>query len=86
MPKKRNPLQNKHAALCSWANTIDRKARTEPGRQAMRDKFLRLADGDVKRAEAMRRAFYMDMALKSIKARQAKKAERQSRKAAGDAA
>jgi hypothetical protein len=86
VPKKRNPLQNKHAALCSWANTKNRTARTEPGRQAMRDKFLREADGDVKRAEAARKAFYLNMAIKSAKIRQAKKKERETREAAGDAA
>jgi hypothetical protein len=62
-------LQAKIAAHTSWANTTDRTARTANARRALEDKFLAEADGDPKRAESLRRAYYSRLALKSAQAR-----------------
>jgi hypothetical protein len=62
-------LQAKIAAHTSWANTVDRTARTANARRALEDKFLAEADGDPKRAESLRRAYYSRLALKSAQAR-----------------
>ena len=67
-------LQARIAAHESWARTPDRSARTAKARQALEDKFLAEAGGDVKRAESARRAYYLRMAQKSAKARKARKA------------
>ena len=53
----------------SWANTIDRTARTAAARAALEQKFLDQAGGDPIRAESLRKAFYVDLALKSARAR-----------------
>lgn len=53
----------------SWANTPDWSARTAPGRAAFEQTFLDQADGDPKRAEALRKAHFADLALKSAQAR-----------------
>jgi hypothetical protein len=66
------------AADVSWANTIDRPARTANARRAADNRFLALADGDPKRAESLRKAHYKGMALKSIAVRKAKKAAREA--------
>jgi hypothetical protein len=71
------------AAHESWGKTDDRSARTAKARQAADERFLALADGDLKRAESLRKAHYKRMVLKSIAARKAKAAARQ---AAGDGA
>ena len=73
-------LRGRIGAHTSWANTADRTARTEPGRQAMRDKFARQVDPDSVltpterefRADHARRAHYSRMAMKSAKVRSAK--------------
>lgn len=65
----------------SWANTPNRTEPTEPGRQALLAKFEREVDPDgklppeerAKRAENARKAFYLELALKSAKARRLKK-------------
>ena len=62
-------LRGKIAVETSWANTADRSARTAKARRALDDKFLAEADGDPKRAEHFRRAFYHRLALKSAAAR-----------------
>jgi hypothetical protein len=62
-------LQAKIAAHTSWAKTPDRTVRTAPARRAFDDKFLSEADGDPKRAESLRRAYYARLALKSARAR-----------------
>ncbi|WP_082962351.1 hypothetical protein [Mycobacterium sp. E342] len=66
------------AADQSWGNTVDRAARTANGRRAADARFLKLADGDPKRAESLRRAHYKRMALKSIASRKARKAAREA--------
>lgn len=58
----------------SWANTIDRTARTAPARAAMDAKFLAEADGDPVRAEHLRKAHYSRLALRSAQARRSRKA------------
>ena len=61
-------------AHTSWANTIDRTARTAPARAALEQKFLDLAEGDPVRANHLRKAHFQRLALKSAQARAAKKA------------
>lgn len=60
------------AAHTSWANTINRSARTAPARAALDRKFLAEAGGDPVRAEHLRIAYYKRLALKSAKARRAR--------------
>jgi hypothetical protein len=70
-------LLGRIGALTSWANTVDRTARTEPGRRAMLERFEREVDPDgtlppaerAKRAEFARRAYFQRLALKSAQAR-----------------
>lgn len=62
-------LRAQIAAHESWAQTPDRAARTDKARKALYAKFLAEADGDPKRAESLRKAYYARLALKSAKAR-----------------
>jgi hypothetical protein len=62
-------LRARLAAHTSWANTTDRSSRTANARKAFEDKFLAEADGDPKRAESLRRAYYARLALRSAQAR-----------------
>ncbi|ORV90761.1 hypothetical protein AWC11_12020 [Mycobacterium interjectum] len=70
------------AANTSWANTKNRAARTAQARAALLDKFEKQVDPDgvmppgerAKRAENARRAHYQQMAYKSAKVRQHRKA------------
>ena len=62
-------LRAKIAVHTSWANTPDRSTRTANARKALQDKFLAEADGDPKRAESLRRAYYARLALRSAQAR-----------------
>lgn len=57
------------AAHTSWANTVDRSARTAKARAALEKKFLDEADGDAARAEHLRKAYYSRLALKSAVSR-----------------
>lgn len=61
-------------AHTSWANTVDRSARTVPARAAMDRKFLEQADGDPVRAAHLRKAYFARLALKSAQSRRAAKA------------
>jgi len=82
------------AAHQSWANTIDRTARTANARAARERNFLLAADGDPIRAGHLRSAHYARLALKSAVARrkikalsaEAEAAETELDSAAGDAA
>jgi hypothetical protein len=78
MPEKLTPservLRAQIAAHTSWANTIDRSARTAKARQALEDKWLLEANGDPRRAENARKAFYKSIAFKSAQARKHRKA------------
>lgn len=56
-------------AHASWANTLDRSARTAPARAALEQKFLDEADGDPVRAAHLRKAYFAKLALKSAQAR-----------------
>jgi len=62
-------LHAKIAAHESWANTLDRTARTAPARAALDAKFLAQADGDPIRAEHLRKAHFARLTLKSIASR-----------------
>jgi hypothetical protein len=70
-------LQAKIAAHTSWANTPDRTARTANARKAAEEKFLTQADGDPKRAESLRKAYFATLALKSARARRRRSGDRQ---------
>ena len=81
MPPAADPevrrLSAKLAAEQSWADTVDRAARTAPARAALDQKFLDQADdGDPVRAAHLRRAHYLRLALKSKQARAKKAGER----------
>jgi hypothetical protein len=56
-------------AHVSWANTVDRSARTAPARAALEAKFLSEADGDPVRAEHLRKAHFSRLAFNSAQAR-----------------
>jgi hypothetical protein len=64
-------------ANISWSRTVDRTARTEPGRRAMLERFDREVDPDgtlppaerAKRSEYARKAYFQRLALKSAQAR-----------------
>lgn len=60
-------------AQTSWANTIDRAARTAPARAALERKFLEQVDGDPVRAAHLRKAYFARLSLKSAQARRARK-------------
>jgi hypothetical protein len=63
------PLAHQIAAHKSWAKTENRNARTRNGRDAFEKKFLTENGGDPQRAESARKAFYLELAQKSAKAR-----------------
>ena len=69
MPDEFSQLRASIAALESWGHTSDRTKRTAPARAALDAKFLDQADGDPKRAECLRKAYYKRLALKSVQAR-----------------
>ncbi len=60
-------------AESSWAHTEDRTARTAPARAAFEGKFLEQAGGDPVRAAHLRKAYYVRLAMKSVKARAVKR-------------
>jgi hypothetical protein len=62
-------LRARIASETSWAQTLDRTARTAPARAALLAKFLEQADGDPVRAEHLRKAHFARLALKSAQAR-----------------
>jgi hypothetical protein len=74
-------LRGKLASHTSWANTEDRTRRTAPARAALDAKFLVEANGDPKRAESLRKAYYTRLAFESAKARRERS---QARKTGGD--
>lgn len=57
------------AAHESWAHTVDRAARTAPARAALDRKFLDAAAGDPVRAEHLRKAYFLRLALASARSR-----------------
>lgn len=82
LPPSERTLRARVAAHTSWANTPDPTSRTAPGRMAFLDRFDREVDPDgtmspeerARRAASARRAYFASLALKSAKARRAKKA------------
>jgi hypothetical protein len=62
-------LVGRIGAETSWANTEDRTARTKPARDALNKRFLDEAGGDPIRAEHLRKAHFLKLALKSAQAR-----------------
>lgn len=60
-------------AHISWANTVDRTARTAPARAALDQKFRDQADGDPVRAAHLRKAYFIDLSMRSAKARKARR-------------
>lgn len=62
-------LRSRIAAHESWANTLDRTARTAKARAALDQKFLDQAGGDPIRAEHLRLAHFARLALRSAQAR-----------------
>jgi hypothetical protein len=66
------------AAHESWANTVDRSARTAKARAARDARFLEQADGDPVRAEHLRKAHFKRLALKSAQARRKARAARKA--------
>jgi len=76
-PDAERSLAGQIAAETSWANTVDRSARTAPGRAAADARFLEQAGGDPVRAAHLRKAHYRRLALKSAQSRRrAKEATR----------
>lgn len=73
------------AAHTSWANTADRAGRTAKARAALEQRFLDEAGGDPVRAESIRKAYYLRLALKSATARR-KAREADTAAAAADSA
>ena len=67
-------LNGRIGAETSWANTLDRTARTAPARAALEAKFLEAAGGDPVRAAHLRRAYFLKLAAKSVATRRARKA------------
>jgi hypothetical protein len=62
-------LAGRIASETSWANTKNRSAHTAPARAALDKKFTDAADGDPVRAEHLRKAHYLTLALKAARAR-----------------
>jgi hypothetical protein len=77
-------MRARQAAYISWANTENRGARTQPGRDAMWEKFYDQVDPERKltsaerhkRAVSARKAFFAGLALRSAKARRLAKEAR----------
>jgi len=67
-PSERKSIATEGAHI-SWANTLDRTARTQHGRDAFTQTFLDAADGDPIRAEHLRKAHFTRMSRLSAKAR-----------------
>lgn len=61
--REEHRLASQAGAFESWARTTDRPARTAAARAKFAERFLREAEGDPVRAEALRRAFYARMTL-----------------------
>jgi hypothetical protein len=80
-PRVLTPAERRLRAIArnhrSWANTSDRSARTLKARMALEEKFFCEADPNneltpaerAKRAANLRKAFYAELALRSVQAR-----------------
>lgn len=69
MSSEERTMRGRIAAHESWAQTEDRTARTNPAREALRQKFLDQAGGDPVRAEHLWKAHFARLALKSAQSR-----------------
>lgn len=69
-------LAGRIAAHASWAQTVDRSARTAPARAALDAKFLAQADGDPVRAASYRKAHFARLALRSVQSRRRVRSEK----------
>jgi hypothetical protein len=69
IPASERKLMGRAGAYQSWANTTDRSARTAPARARFDATFLEQAEGDPARADALRKAHFARLALKSAQAR-----------------
>lgn len=73
-------INNRAHILETWAQTVDRTARTQPARDALERKFEREVDPDglmdpltkAKAVAAHRRAYFLRLAAKSAEARRRK--------------
>ncbi|UCZ90451.1 hypothetical protein [Gordonia sp. WA4-43] len=80
-PQSERSLIAQLAAHESWAKTPDRTARTANARRALEEKFEREVDPErllspterAKRVENARKAYYARLALKSARARRARR-------------
>ena len=87
MANRDRQLAGRAGALRSWANTDDKTARTQPGRDAFLSKFEREVDPDGKlpekerteRALLARRAYMTQLALRSAKVRREKAQKRKGK-------
>lgn len=75
----------RYAAELSWANTVNRSARTAPARNALWQKFLDQVDGDPVRAKHLWKAHFAHLALKSAQARRRVRENAEQASAAGAA-
>jgi hypothetical protein len=69
LPDSEKSLIGTIAVQESWAQTVDRSARTRPARDALDAKFLAQADGDPVRAAHLRKAYFARLALLSARSR-----------------
>ncbi len=76
VPPAELSLAGRIAAHASWAQTVDRAARTAPARAALEAKFLAQADGDPVRAEHYRKAHFAQLALLSLQSRRRARSEK----------
>lgn len=82
LTRSERTLRARLAAHESWANTEDRPARTAAARQALEDRWIEEArrrfgytdpDKLTQAAEHLKKAHYVRLALKSARARRARK-------------
>jgi hypothetical protein len=65
-------------AFVSWSRTVDRTARTQPGRDAAWQQLLDQYDGDPKRAKSALRAHLARAQMQAYMARRKAKAAREA--------
>lgn len=78
-------LRSRVGAYASWANTTDPAARTAPARKASMERFERQVDPNnelpeaerARRADAARKAYFTQLALRSARSRAKAKTARQ---------
>lgn len=77
MPARQRTLRARAAAHASWAGTVDRRARTQPGTNGFLARFERQVDPDQKLSPDLRRelalqarkAYMLQLALRSARSR-----------------